>query len=134
MGLNCARTPYAVGMSENITIYTTPHCPGCALTQRKLDKAGITYTAIDLSKRPDLVEQFKNEGLLSAPIIETQTGRSSGFNPERIRVIIALATPYTKPDQAGHANTGHSSVTSSPSHPRNLDHGVTDEHGQGRGL
>lgn len=120
-------------MSENITIYTTPHCPGCALTQRKLDKAGITYNAIDLSKRPDLVEQFKNEGLLSAPIIETQTGRSSGFNPQRIREIIALATPYTKPDQTGRANnTGHTSADAPASHTRNLDHGVTTE--QGRGL
>ena len=119
-------------MSENITIYTTPHCPGCALTQRKLDKAGITYNAIDLSKRPDLVEQFKNEGLLSAPIIETQKGRTSGFNPERIREIIALATPYTKPGQAGQARVeGHPSVASTPSVTRNPDHSVTGEHGQG---
>lgn len=129
------RTPYVAGMSENITIYTTPHCPGCALTQRKLDKAGITYDAIDLSKRPDLVEQFKNEGLLSAPIIETQKGRSSGFNPERIREIIALADPYTKPKQREQANnTGNPSVTSKASHARNPNHSASAEQGQGRGL
>ena len=135
MGLNCARTLYVVGMSENITIYTTPHCPGCALTQRKLDKAGINYNAIDLSKRPDLVEQFKNEGLLSAPIIETQKGRSSGFNPERIREIIALADPYTKPNQTRQANSaGSASVSSNPSHTRSPNQSVSREQGQGRGL
>lgn len=135
MGLNCARTPYVVGMSENTTIYTTPHCPGCALTQRKLDKAGINYNAIDLSKRPDLVEQFKNEGLLSAPIIETQKGRTSGFNPERIREIIALADPYTKPNQRGQANnTGNPSHTSDTSHTRNPNHSASAEQGKGRGL
>ena len=135
MGLNCARTTHVVGMSENITIYTTPHCPGCALTQRKLDKAGITYNAIDLSKRPDLVEQFKNEGLLSAPIIETQKGRSSGFNPERIREIIALADPYTKPNQTGQTNnTGSASVASNPSHARNANHSASAQQSQGRGL
>lgn len=122
-------------MSENITIYTTPHCPGCALTQRKLDKAGINYNAIDLSKRPDLVEQFKNEGLLSAPIIETQKGRSSGFNPERIREIIALADPYTKPNQTRQANSsGSASVASNPSHTKNPNRRVSPEQGQGRRL
>ena len=86
---------------DAITIYTTPHCLGCALTRRTLDKAGISYDHIDLSQRPDLIERFKAEGLLSAPIIETSQGRSAGFRPDRIRQIIALAEPYTQPDQNG---------------------------------
>lgn len=136
VGLTCARTPHVLGMSENITIYTTPHCQGCALTQRRLDKAGIEYEAIDLSKRPDLIEQFKNEGLLTAPIIETRDGdRSSGFNPDRIRQIIALADPYTKPhaNNAGNAGNTSNAGNSTPDiSPAQQD--TTNTHRQGRGL
>lgn len=123
-------------MDEKITIYTTPHCQGCALTQRRLDKAGIEYEAIDLSKRPDLIEQFKNEGLLTAPIIETRDGdRSSGFNPDRIRQIIALADPYTKPhaNNAGNAGNTSNAGNSTPDiSPAQQD--TTNTHRQGRGL
>jgi glutaredoxin len=73
-----------------LTIYTTPGCPGCALTQQKLEDAGIPFEVVDLSTRPGLVQQFIDDGLASAPIIETPDGRrTSGFRPDRIKAIIA---------------------------------------------
>ncbi len=100
---------------------------------RKLDKAGINYDAIDLSKRPDLVEQFKNEGLLSAPIIENQDGRSSGFNPDRIRKIIALADPYTKPaSNPGNASNANTPVNTSVETPPQTQNTHTPGQGQSR--
>jgi glutaredoxin-like protein NrdH len=75
-----------------LTIYTTPGCPGCALTQHKLEDAGIAFDVVDLSTRPGLVQQFIDDGLASAPIIETPDGRrTSGFRPDRIKAIIAAA-------------------------------------------
>ncbi len=76
-----------------LTIYTTPNCPSCRLTRQALDRAGITYEVIDLSGRPDLVEQMRSEGLLQAPILDDGTSRSSGFRPDRIRAIVDAATP-----------------------------------------
>ena len=109
---------------DAITIYTTPHCPGCALTRRTLDKAGISYDHIDLSKRPDLIERFKAEGLLSAPIIETSQGRSAGFRPDRIRQIIALADPHTTPRKAPSANkTGTTNSVQPKAHRPDPRHG-----------
>lgn len=76
-----------------LTIYTTPNCPACRLTRQLLDRAGITYEAVDLSGRPDLVEQLRSEGLLQAPVIDDGTLRSAGFRPDRIRAVVDAATP-----------------------------------------
>lgn len=76
-----------------LTLYTTPHCPACRLTRQALDRAGLTYEVIDLSERPDLVEQMRSEGLLQAPVIDDGTSRSAGFRPDRIRAIVDAATP-----------------------------------------
>ena len=84
-----------------LTVYTTPDCPGCQLTRRQLDKVGVAYAAVDLSGRPDLVEQFRQEGLLQAPIIEMDGQRTVGFNPDRIKAIVAAATPQQAPGSSG---------------------------------
>lgn len=69
-----------------VTIYTTPSCPGCEATKRALNKAGVEFEAIDLSTRPDLVAKFKKQGLAQSPIVETQDGdRWSGFNPSKLK-------------------------------------------------
>ena len=67
--------------TPTLTIYTTPNCPSCRLTRDTLDRAGIAYTLVDLSQRPDLVEQMRSEGLLQAPILDDGTSRSAGFAP-----------------------------------------------------
>lgn len=90
-----------------LTVYTTPDCPGCQMTKRQLDKAGVAYEAVDLSGRPDLVERFRAEGLRQAPIIETSDGqRTAGFNPDRIKAIVAAATPQQAPGTSGPSDGG----------------------------
>lgn len=90
-----------------LTVYVTPDCPGCQMTKRQLDKAGVAYEAIDLSGRPDLVEQFRAEGLRQAPIIETSDGqRTAGFDPARIKAIVAAATPQQAPGTPGPSDGG----------------------------
>ena len=34
---------------SGITVYTKPHCQQCRSTFRALDKAGLDYTAVDIS-------------------------------------------------------------------------------------
>ena len=90
--------------APELTVYTTPNCPGCKMTKRELDKAGAAYQEVDLSGRPDLVEQFRAEGLRSAPVVELGNERIAGFNPAKIRAIAAQAmspTPPTAPAPAG---------------------------------
>lgn len=35
-----------------VEIYTTPYCPYCLAAKRLLDKKGISYTEIDVSRDP----------------------------------------------------------------------------------
>ena len=90
--------------APELTVCTKPDCPGCKMTKRELDKAGAHYTEIDLTTRPDLIEQFRAEGLRSAPVVELGAERVAGFNVVKIRAIAAQAmspTPPTAPAPTG---------------------------------
>lgn len=76
----------ATKADAEVTVYTTPECVGCAATKRALDKAGVEYEEIPLQEHPDLIQQFKKQGLAQAPIVETKDGdRWAGFNPGKLR-------------------------------------------------
>jgi glutaredoxin len=55
------------------------------MTKRELDKRGIIYRTRQLNKSPKAIERFKELGLLSAPIVETDKKRWSGFRLEKIK-------------------------------------------------
>ena len=77
---------HARNADAEVTIYSTPDCPGCYATKLALNKAGVQYDDVDLSERPDLVETFKAQGLLSAPIVETKDGdRWTGYRPDQLK-------------------------------------------------
>lgn len=81
----------------HVVIYTTPSCMGCEMTKRTLNKHGVEYAVVDLSSRPDLVEQFKREGLLSAPVVQAPDGkRTSGFRPDVIKSLIRAGQSQSK--------------------------------------
>lgn len=76
----------AADVDTEVTLYTTPECVGCAATKRALDKAGVEYEEIPLQEHPQLVQQFKQQGLAQAPIVETKDGeRWAGYNPQKMR-------------------------------------------------
>lgn len=79
--------------ATTLTLYTTPHCPPCRLTRDALDRAGVAYTIVDLSEHPELLAQLRKEGLAQAPVIDDGEARTGGFRPDRIKSIIAAASP-----------------------------------------
>ena len=109
--------------APELTVYTTPNCPGCKMTRRQLDKAGVAYEAVDLSSRPDLVEQFRAEGLRQAPIIEVDGQRTAGFNPDRIKAIVAAATPQQAPGTSGPSGGGGDRPSRAPQQQRSRTRG-----------
>lgn len=68
-----------------ITVWSTPNCVQCMMTKRELDKRGIEYQALDLTEHPDQLEAFKEQGLLQAPIVTTDTKVWSGFRLDKIK-------------------------------------------------
>ena len=67
-----------------ITLWVKPSgfCPMCDMTQKEFNKRGIIYTTRKLT--PKAVDKFLNMGLTSAPIVETDDRRWSGFRLSRI--------------------------------------------------
>jgi glutaredoxin len=55
------------------------------MTKRQFDKLGIRYDEIALEQHPELVEKFKELGLMSAPIVITDTKKWSGFRLDKIK-------------------------------------------------
>jgi glutaredoxin len=50
-----------------------------------MNQLGINFDEVDLRQHPDIVEQFKEKGHLSAPIVKADETIWSGFRFERIR-------------------------------------------------
>jgi glutaredoxin-like protein NrdH len=67
-----------------VTVWRKPGCVQCDQTEREFNKRGIVYQVKRLDRSPKAVERFLELGLLSAPIVETDDRRWSGFRLNRI--------------------------------------------------
>jgi len=67
-----------------IKIWTKNNCVQCEQTKKQFVKEGITYKEYNLEENLDQLETFKEQGLLSAPIIESEIGTWSGFRIDKI--------------------------------------------------
>jgi glutaredoxin-like protein NrdH len=55
------------------------------MTKKEFDRLGIKYESYDLTEHPDKLEEFKAQGLLQAPIVETDIKVWSGFRIDKIK-------------------------------------------------
>lgn len=69
---------------ERPTVYSKENCVQCTATYRKLDASGIEYDIKMLDEEPEKLQEFKNDGLLQAPVVEAFGDRWSGFRPDKI--------------------------------------------------
>ena len=65
-----------------ITVWELPNCSQCMMTKREFDKRGIIYTTRKLT--PKATDRFLALGFTSAPIVETDSKRWSGFRLGKI--------------------------------------------------
>ena len=70
-----------------ITVYSKENCVQCNATYRALGKRALEYTVVMLEDNPELTEQFREEGFMQAPIVDTGTEKWSGFRPDKIKEI-----------------------------------------------
>ena len=68
-----------------ITLWIKPNCVQCETTKREFDRRGIIYKTRRLDKSSKAVDRFLELGLTSAPIVETDDRRWSGFRLEKIK-------------------------------------------------
>ncbi|WIM67269.1 glutaredoxin-like protein NrdH [Corynebacterium breve] len=75
----------------SITVYTKPACVQCNATKKALDKAGLDYNLVDISLDDEARDYVLALGYLQAPVVEVDGDHWSGFRPDRIRGLAALA-------------------------------------------
>lgn len=72
-----------------ITVWVLPNCVQCEQTKKQMDKLGIKYEVQSLADQPLILEGFKAQGLMSAPIVTTDTKAWSGFRLDKIKSLDA---------------------------------------------
>ncbi|AJJ61792.1 glutaredoxin-like protein NrdH [Yersinia aldovae] len=72
----------------SIIIYTKPDCVQCNATYRALDKQGISYQIIDLTKDPHALSHVKSLGYQQVPVVVAGTEHWSGFCPDKINALV----------------------------------------------
>lgn len=73
-----------------ITLYSKPACVQCTATAREMDKKGIEYNYIDLTKDAEAMEFVAGLGYRQAPVVVTTDDHWAGFRPDKISAL-ALA-------------------------------------------
>ena len=71
-----------------ITVYTKPGCVACDATKRKMDDLGIEYTPEDLMSSPAVLQMAREQGITSAPVVDTGTAVWGGYKPDMIRTLV----------------------------------------------
>ncbi len=67
-----------------ITVYSKPACVQCTATTRELDKKGISYDYIDLTKDVPAMKKVRDMGYMTAPVVITEDDHWGGFRPDKI--------------------------------------------------
>ncbi|GAA4819142.1 glutaredoxin-like protein NrdH [Tomitella cavernea] len=75
----------------SITVYTKPACVQCNATYKALDKAGLAYDVVDISEDADARDYVMALGYLQAPVVVVGDSHWSGYRPDRIKALTAVA-------------------------------------------
>lgn len=73
-----------------VLVYSKPDCVQCTHTKNLLTREGIPFEEREIT--PDLADEFRSQGLMSAPVVKTTDGRVwAGFRPDQIRSLKKVA-------------------------------------------
>jgi glutaredoxin-like protein NrdH len=78
----------------SIIIYSKPDCVQCNATYRALDKHGIAYEVIDLTKDAVALGQVRAMGYQQVPVIVAGDDHWSGFRPDKISALRQLQNAF----------------------------------------
>lgn len=75
-----------------ITVYSSPGCPQCNATYRKLDKLDLPFTPVDVTEDPEAHTYVVSLGYTQVPVTvaETDTGEIYhfyGFRPDKLEAL-----------------------------------------------
>lgn len=70
-----------------VTVYSKPNCVQCGATYRLLDREGIPYEVVDVSKDPEAMEYVTSLGHMQAPVVVAGEDNWAGFQPDKIKAL-----------------------------------------------
>ena len=73
-----------------VIVYSKPACVQCTATTRELDRKGIEYDYIDLTKDEQAMERVRSLGHMQAPVVVNGEDHWSGFRPDKIGTLAQL--------------------------------------------
>lgn len=76
-----------------ITVFSKPACVQCDATYRSLDKLGLDYTIVDITRDAEALASVKALGYQQAPVVFAGGDHWSGYRPDRIRALVAQRVP-----------------------------------------
>jgi glutaredoxin-like protein NrdH len=74
-----------------ITVFSKPACVQCDATYRALNKQGLEYTVVDITEDAQALESVKALGYQQAPVVFAGGDHWSGFRPDKIKALAAVA-------------------------------------------
>ena len=73
-------------------MYSKPACVQCDATKRALNKTGIPFDVVDITQDASALGHVKALGYAQAPVVVTEQDHWSGFRPDKLKALAALAT------------------------------------------
>lgn len=70
-----------------IEVYVKDNCIQCKMTLSLMRAVGLTPVVINLNDVPNLIKQFRVEGMLQAPIVISDDDQWCGFRPDKIKAL-----------------------------------------------
>ncbi len=74
-----------------ITVYSKPRCVQCDATHRTLKRAGVPFVSVDVSVDREALDYIVGLGYQQAPVVIAGEEHWSGFRPDRLAAVAALA-------------------------------------------
>ncbi|MCX8995848.1 glutaredoxin-like protein NrdH [Rhizobiaceae bacterium BDR2-2] len=67
-----------------VTVYSKPACVQCTATTRALDRQGIPYDVVDISRDAAALDLVQGLGYRQVPVVVAGETHWSGFRPDMI--------------------------------------------------
>lgn len=71
------------------TVYTKPACVQCEQTKKLLDRNGVEYNVVDITKDLEAYDKIVAMGFMAAPVVISGDQSWAGFQPDKINAIAA---------------------------------------------
>ena len=74
-----------------IIVYSKPACIQCTATTREMDRKGISYNVVDMTKDEEALNTVMGMGYRQAPVVVAGDDHWSGFRPDKIGSLAEMA-------------------------------------------